>query len=342
MDQLGPDKIIKKDGHPVWMMVTKFELIEGELTKEEFDNYQEIGIQEESGIDWVNNLKQEIDSGAPHAREWWVERVYTDASIAAPLLALGLGINLTVLQAMGDSDHEGEVVIESQQYGLKGRVYKGRCRKLIGADEGEPLGALMSREKELIRALDRIDEKCMFMREAVHKEWVVLPRIQVMENIVEADDYADVFGRKLLIETSITSPIWETLERVKTKARTKYHKIQGREYHQIQGAKVQSAPIMSIAFVKLGDSHHFVNIRDVNQELQQIVENDSDGAKAEIATRIDEMFDGYRQGGHDVYTKAISSHRYKERKRRETEVAEIKRVESSRRKDERAAKKQTK
>jgi hypothetical protein len=43
----------------------------------------------------------------------------------------------------------------------------------------------------------------MFMREVVHKEWVTLRNIQVMENIVEADDYADVFGRKLLIETSL-------------------------------------------------------------------------------------------------------------------------------------------
>ena len=342
MDQLGPDKIIKKYGYPLWMMVNKFELIEGELTKEQFDNYQEIGMQEDSGIDWVNNLKQEVESGDPHAREWWVERVDTDASIAAPLLALGLGINLTVLQAKGDSDQEGEVVIESQQYGLKGRKYKERFRKLIDEDEGEPLGALMSRDRELIRALDRIDERDMFMREVVHKEWVVLPRIQVMENIVEADDYADVFGRKLLIETSITSPIWETLERVRTKARMMHNKIQGREYHQIQGAKVQSAPIMSVAFVKLGDSHHFVNIRDVNQELQQIVENDSEGAKAEIATRIDEMFDGYRQGGRDEYMKAIRSHQYREKKRKEEERAEKKRQESLRRKTERAAKMQGK
>jgi len=105
---------------------------------------------------------------------------------------------------------------------------------------------------------------------------------------------------------------------------------------------VQSAPIMSIAFVKLGDSHHFVNIRDVNQELQQIVENDSEGAKAEIATRIDEMFDGYRQGGHDEYMKAIRSHQYRERKRREAEEAETKRAKSSRRKEERATKMQSK
>ena len=342
MDQLGPDKIIKKYGYPLWRTVNKFELIEGELTKEQFDNYQDIGMQEDSVSDWVNNLKQEAESGAPHAKEWWVEGVHTDASIAAPLLALGLGINLTVLQAMGDADHEGEVVIQSQQYGLKGRKYKERFRKLIGEDEGEPLGAMMSREKELIRALDRIDERCMFMREVVHKEWVTLRNIQVTENIVEADDYADVFGRKLLIETSITSPIWETLERARTKSRQKFHTIQGREYHQIQGARVQSAPIMSIAFVKLGDAYHFVNIRDVNQELQQIVENDREGAKAEIATRIDEMFDGYRRGGHDEYMKAIRSHQYKERKRKEAEEAEKKRQKGLKRQADRAAKMQSK
>ena len=50
---------------------------------------------------------------------------------------------------------------------------------------------------------------------------------------------------------------------------------------------------MSITFVKLGDAHHFVNIRDVNGELQQVVDNDGEGAKAEIATRVDEMFAVY-------------------------------------------------
>ena len=145
-----------------------------------------------------------------------------------------------------------------------------------------------------------------------------------------------------MIETSITSSIWETLERARTKSRMKFHTIQGREYHQIQGAKVQSAPIMSIAFVKLGDSHHFVNIRDVNQELQQIVENDSEGAKAEIATRVDEMFDGYRQGGNDEYMKAIRGNQYRERKRRESEEAEKKKQKSLKRQAERAAKVQGK
>ena len=46
MDPLGPDNIIKKHGYPLWMMVNKFKLIEGELTKEQFDNYQEIGASD--------------------------------------------------------------------------------------------------------------------------------------------------------------------------------------------------------------------------------------------------------------------------------------------------------
>jgi hypothetical protein len=33
MDPLGPDNIIKKHGYPLWMMVKKFRLIEGEFTK---------------------------------------------------------------------------------------------------------------------------------------------------------------------------------------------------------------------------------------------------------------------------------------------------------------------
>ena len=107
-----------------------------------------------------------------------MEKVDTDAAIAAPLLALGQGMNLTVLQARGDPHRTGKVVIESQQYGLKGRVNEERFRERIPDAGEELLGGMMKREDELIRALDRMDERDTFMREAVHKEWVMLPRIQ--------------------------------------------------------------------------------------------------------------------------------------------------------------------
>ena len=137
-----------------------------------------------------------------------------------------------------------------------------------------------------------------FMREVVYKETHTLLRIRErVEKVNEArrngmrgaryefaENYAELFGRKPLCESSI-------IEQTETESET------GFKY-----PNTQSAPVMSLAFVWGDGAHHFVNIGDVNAELQRVGNNDVAGAKSELSIRMNEMITAYRNGGRDVYT----------------------------------------
>ena len=148
-----------------------------------------------------------------------------------------------------------------------------------------------------------------------------------------ANDYADIFGRKQLQATSIKEPV-----QMEEPARWVDRCI---PIPAFRWAQVQSVPIMSIALVLCGGLHHFVNIQDVNTELQRVVDNDVEEAKREFITRIDEMFTEYRRAGKDVYMMAMERHkREKEKKQREhrKQEEELKKRERARAREDRQRK----
>ena len=314
-DAFTADSRILKHGEKRWRMVEDFNITQQRSSKDEIKRYRDV----EDGIAWVDLMRNELRLGKRDSGDWWVEHEYTDASLVAPLLALGLGLNLTILQAKGDPAKEGEMIIESQQYGLKGKLYKKRFAEMIEDLQGDTLGAMMGREREFSHQLERMGMKDDFMREVVYKETHTLLRIgERVEKVNEAkrngrrgeryefaENYAELFGRKLLLETSI-------IEQTETRSKT------GFKY-----PITQSAPVMSLAFVWGDGAHHFVNIGDVNAELQRTGNNDVDGAKSEFSSRMNEMITAYRNGGRDVYTEALKQHAREESRRRYAEKREL-------------------
>jgi hypothetical protein len=188
---------------------------------------------------------------------------------------------------------------------------------------------MMGREREFIDQLDRVGTRDSFMREVVYRETFTLLRIeerrQKEERLNEENQYnketqtgrterevyeftghyAELFGRKLLDETSI-------IEQTEMRSKT------GFKY-----PITQSAPVMSLAFVWGEGAHHFVNIGDVNAELQRVGNNDVEGAKSKFSIRMNEMITTYRNGGSDVYTEALKQHMREESRRKYAEKREL-------------------
>jgi hypothetical protein len=68
--------------------------------------------------------------------------------------------------------------------------------------------------------------------------------------------------------------------------------------------------VINIAFYRWDDKfNHFENIRDTNTELRKSIDNDSQGARAEMSSRLNQMFAEYRAKGAKEYDKAVRDYK---------------------------------
>jgi hypothetical protein len=137
------------------------------------------------------------------------------------------------------------------------------------------------------------------------------------------NQYADLFGRELLRETTMDG------------RRGEREREAGRE-------RMKSAPVITLAFFKYQEQwHHFTNVQDVNVELRKLVNNDSKGAREEMSERLNQMFEEYRRTGMEEYEKAVNVHKQAARKAAEKQKREAERMKKEtarRRADERRRK----
>jgi len=221
--------------------------------------------------------------------DWWIPNVHTNPVIVAPLLSLALGLNISILELRGG---ESGPEILAHQYGLKGAVYKKWFRERVGETGDETLGILMSREEELIRAVDQEGLRPELVEEVVYTETVVLPDIQELRD-GEKTSYANLFGKKLLSKTTMN----DSSSAGSTKGRK-------------ERPSTKAAPVINIAFYKWDERfNHFENIRDTNTELRKSIDNDSQGARAEMSSRLNQMFAEYRTKGAKEYDKAVRDYK---------------------------------
>jgi hypothetical protein len=175
---------------------------------------------------------------------------------------------------------------------LKGAVYKKWFRERVGETGDDTLGMLMSREEELIRAVDQDGLRPELVEEVVYTETVVLPDIQELRER-EKTSYANLFGKELLSETTMN----DSSSAGSTKGRK-------------ERPSTKAAPVINIAFYKWDErNNHFENMRDVNVELRKLIDNDSIGARTEFSARLNQMFAEYRTTGAKEYEKAVRNHR---------------------------------
>jgi hypothetical protein len=235
--------------------------------------------------------------------DWWMPAVHTDPTMVAPLLAIGLGLNISILHARGTRD---DTTIQALQYGLKGAAYKKWFRERVGDTGGEMLGTLMNREKELLRVVDQDSARPDLVREIVYTGIAEIPAIE--ENGYSGwrrEVYASLFGKYLLSETSIEDSFQREPARGK-----KATPIYTPEIKWKDRPSTKAAPVINIAFYKWDErNNHFENMRDANVELRKLIDNDSIGARTEFSARLNQMFAEYRTTGAKEYDKAVRDYR---------------------------------
>ena len=280
-------------------------------------------FEEDEGCpDWMVLQAEASKTSNEIEGSWWVRDEHTDVMVVAPLLALGLGLNISIIDARGEGG--GRTTIRSQQYGLKGAEYKEQLKEkgIVGMGD-EALGTMMTRERELMDRVDQDRSRVQFLKRVVYARTVTLPRETAVLSSLMRNQYADLFGRELLRETTMDG------------RRGEREREAGRE-------RMKSAPVITLAFFKYQEQwHHFTNVQDVNVELRKLVNNDSKGAREEMSERLNQMFEEYRRTGMEEYEKAVNVHKQAARKAAEKQKREAERMKKEtarRRADERRRK----